>query len=171
MLLPFFASLLSWLLLLAGFAPAGRPVLHAYHASITELRYNAAKQQLELATKVFTDDFEKGLSEGRPAHVDLQTAGPAGTIIAAEYLRRTLVLKTPAGAPLALQFLGMQPEKDSYWLYSKVSVAGPVSGVQIRDAVLLDAFADQMNIVNAEAGGKKLSALLRQGHEQETLRW
>ena len=168
--MPFFASLLSFLLL-AGSAPARRPALHAYHASITELRYNAAKQQLELATKVFTDDFEKGLSEGRPAHVDLQTAGPAGTIIAAEYLRRTLVLKTTAGAPLPLQFLGMQPEKDSYWLYSKVAVAGNVTGVQIRDAVLLDAFADQMNIVNAEAGGKKLSALLRQGHEQETLSW
>ena len=168
--MPFFASLLGVLLMLLG-VPAGRPALHAYHASITELRYNAAKQQLELATKVFTDDFERGLSEGRPAHVDLQTAGPTGALIAAEYLRRTLVLKTPVGALLPLQFLGMQPEKDSYWLYCKVPLTAPASGVQIRNAVLLDAFADQMNIVNTEANGKKLSTLLRKGHEQETLAW
>lgn len=166
-----FAPLLGLVLALLGAPAPARLARHAYHASITELRYNAAKQQLELATKVFTDDFEKGLSEGRPAHVDLQTAGPAGAIIAAEYLRRTLVLKTPTGAPLPLQFLGMQPEKDSYWLYSKVAVAGKATGVQVRDAVLLDAFADQMNIVNLEANGKKVSALLRQGHEQETLSW
>jgi len=163
-----FAPLFGLVLALLG---ARAPAWHAYHASITELRYNAAKQQLELATKVFTDDFEKGLSEGRPAHVDLQTAGPAGAIVTADYLRRTLVLKTPAGAPLALQFIGMQPEKDSYWLYSKAAVPGKVTGVQVRNAVLLDAFADQMNIVNLEANGKKISALLHQGHEQETLNW
>ncbi|AWM33275.1 DUF6702 family protein [Hymenobacter nivis] len=166
-----FAPLLGLVLtLLAPPAPSS-PKLHAYHASITELRYNAAKQQLELATKVFTDDFEKGLSEGRPAHVDLQTAGPTGALIAADYLRRTLVLHTPAGAPLPLQFIGMQPEKDSYWLYCKAAVPGKTTGVQVRNSLLLDSFADQMNIVNLEANGKKSSALLRQGHEQETLSW
>lgn len=167
----FFAPLLGLVLTLLGAPAPARPARHAYHASITELRYNAAKQQLELATKVFTDDFERGLSEGRPAHVDLQTAGPVGAIVAAEYLRRTLVLKTPAGAPLPLQFIGMQPEKDSYWLYSKVSLVGKATGVQVRNSLLLDSFADQMNIVNVEANGKKVSALLRQGHEQETLSW
>ncbi len=166
-----FAPLLGLVLTLLGAPAPTRPALHAYHASITELRYNAAKQQLELATKVFTDDFEKGLSEGRPTHIDLQTAGPAGALVAAEYLRRTLVLKTPAGALLPLQFIGMQPEKDSYWLYCKVAVPGKATGVQVRNALLLDAFADQMNIVNLEANGKKVSALLRQGHEQETLSW
>ncbi|MFD1468364.1 DUF6702 family protein [Hymenobacter caeli] len=166
-----FAPLLGLVLALLGGPAPARPALHAYHASITELRYNAARQQLELATKVFTDDFEKGLSEGRPVRVDLLTAGPQGAILTADYLRRTLVLHTPAGAPLPLQFLGMQPEKDSYWLYSKVAVPGKATGVQIRNAVLLDSFADQMNIVNLEANGKKASALLRQGHEQETLSW
>ena len=39
---------------------------HAYHASIMDVRYNAQKQQLEIALKVFTDDFEKALSTGRP---------------------------------------------------------------------------------------------------------
>ena len=52
------------LLPLAGAAPA----LHAYHSTITELRYNAPKKQLELAVKVFTDDFEKVLSQGQPSH-------------------------------------------------------------------------------------------------------
>ena len=58
-LLAAFVGLLL-LLPLAGAAPAR----HAYHATITELRYNAARKQLELSVKVFTDDFEKALSRG-----------------------------------------------------------------------------------------------------------
>ena len=59
-----FAAFVALVLLfpLAGAAPA----LHAYHSTITELRYNAAKKQLEVSVKVFTDDFEKALSQGQP---------------------------------------------------------------------------------------------------------
>ena len=35
--------------------------------------------------------------------------------------------------------------------------------------MMLDVFADQMNIVNIEANGQKQSALFRAGHEQELL--
>ena len=152
---------------LAGAAPA----LHAYHSTITELRYNAAKKQLELSVKVFTDDFEKAISQGQPTHVNLTEAGPRPLVLATAYLQRTLQLSTPAGAPLQLQVLGMQAENDGYWFYCKAPLPGPISGVKLRQTVLLDAFSDQMNIVNIEAGGKKQSALFRAGHEQEVLTW
>ena len=152
---------------LAGAAPA----LHAYHSTITELRYNAAKKQLELSVKVFTDDFEKALSQGQPTHVNLTEAGPRPLVLASAYLGRTLQVSTTAGAPLQLQVLGMQAENDGYWFYCKVPLPGPVSGVKLRQAALLDAFSDQMNIVNIEANGQKKSALFRAGHEQEVLSW
>ena len=163
------AALVAFTLMfpLAGAAPA----LHAYHSTITELRYNAAKKQLELSVKVFTDDFEKALSQGQPTHVNLTEAGPRPLVLASAYLGRTLQLSTTAGAPLQLQVLGMQAENDGYWFYCKVPLPGPVSGVKLRQAALLDAFSDQMNIVNIEANGQKQSALFRAGHEQEVLSW
>ena len=164
-----FAALVAFTLLfpLAGAAPA----LHAYHSTITELRYNAAKKQLELSVKVFTDDFEKALSQGQPTHVNLTEAGPRPLVLASAYLGRTLQVSTTAGVPLQLQVLGMQAENDGYWFYCKVPLPGPVSGVKLRQAALLDAFSDQMNIVNIEANGQKQSALFRAGHEQEVLSW
>ena len=164
-----FAALVAFTLMfpLAGAAPA----LHAYHSTITELRYNAAKKQLELSVKVFTDDFEKALSQGQPTHVNLTEAGPRPLVLASAYLGRTLQVSTTAGAPLQLQVLGMQAENDGYWFYCKVPLPGPVSGVKLRQAALLDAFSDQMNIVNIEANGQKQSALFRAGHEQEVLSW
>ena len=163
------AALVALILMfpLAGAAPA----LHAYHSTITELRYNAAKKQLELSVKVFTDDFEKALSQGQPTHVNLTEAGPRPLVLASAYLGRTLQVSTTAGAPLQLQVLGMQAENDGYWFYCKVPLPGPVSGVKLRQAALLDAFSDQMNIVNIEANGQKKSALFRAGHEQEVLSW
>ena len=163
------AALVAFTLMfpLAGAAPA----LHAYHSTITELRYNAAKKQLELSVKVFTDDFEKALSQGQPTHVNLTEAGPRPLVLASAYLGRTLQVSTTAGVPLQLQVLGMQAENDGYWFYCKVPLPGPVSGVKLRQAALLDAFSDQMNIVNIEANGQKQSALFRAGHEQEVLSW
>jgi hypothetical protein len=158
------------MLLLLPLVGAG-PALHAYHSTITELRYNAAKKQLELSVKVFTDDFEKALSKGQPKPVSLTEAGPRPLATADAYFQRTLQVSTPAGVRLPLQLLGMQAENDGYWFYCKVPLPGPMAGVKLRQAVLLDAFPDQMNIVNIEANGKKQSALLRAGHEQETLSW
>ncbi len=154
---------LSFLLL---FAPR-----HAYHASITEMRYNGPQKQLELSIKVFTDDFERALSRGQKAPVRLSTPGPLPSVRTAEYLRRQLVIKTATGGPLPFQFLGMQAEKDAYWLYCKVALPRTMAGLQIRNAVLLDVFPDQSNILNLEAGGKKQSVLFRAGHEQELVTW
>lgn len=160
-----FAALL--LLPLAGASLA----LHAYHSTLTELRYNPAKKQLELSVKVFTDDFEKAISQGQPAAVSLTDAGPRPLTLATAYVQRTLQIRTPAGAPLQVQVLGLQHENDGYWLYCKVPLPGPLTGIQLRQAMMLEAFGDEMNIVNIEANGKKQSALFRAGHEQETINW
>ncbi len=163
-------SLLACLLLLWPLG-AATPALHAYHSTITELRYNAEKKQIELSVKVFTDDFEKALSQGQPTAVNLTDAGPRPLVLATAYLQRTLQVATPAGAPLPVQVLGMQAENDGYWFYCKVPLPGALPGIRLRQAMLLDVFADQMNIVNIEAGGKKQSALFRVGHEQQVLAW
>ena len=159
------SALLLWPL--AGAAPAR----HAYHNTLTELRYNATKKQLELAIKVFTDDFERALSSGQAVRVNLSDPGPRPLALTAAYLQRTLRVSTAAGAPLPLQVLGLHAEGDGYWLYCKVSLPGPVAAVQLRHTVLLEVFGDQMNIVNVEAGTKKQSVLFRAGHEQELLSW
>ena len=151
--------------------PLTGAALHAYHSTLTELRYNAAKKQLELSVKVFTDDFEKAISQGQPASVSLTDTGPRPLALATAYVQRTLQVRTPAGAPLQVQVLGMQAENDGYWLYCKVPLPGPLTGVQLRQAMMLEVFGDEMNIVNIEANGKKQSALFRSGHEQETISW
>jgi len=158
------------LLLLPLLALAAR---HTYHSSIMELRINPQQQQVEIALKVFTDDLENALSKGRPQHLTLQD--PRIMPLADAYLRSHLELALPYASsrqprlPLTLQFVGMQPEKDAYWLYAKAKLPRAATAVWLRNTVLLDIFSDQMNIVNAESNDKKVSELYRAGHEQAVL--
>ena len=159
--MPLLLALLLWL----------APARHAYHASITEMRYNAARKQLELSIKVFTDDFEKALSKGQPAHVSLATPGPLPTALASAYLKRTFEVKTLTGKPLPLAFLGLQAEKDAYWIYAKVPLPGPQAGILLRNAVLLDHLPRPGQ--RGECGGweQKAQCPFRSGYEQEEVKW
>jgi hypothetical protein len=161
---------LAFLLVLVPLLALAR---HTYHSSILELRINPQQQQVEIALKVFTDDLENALSKGQPQHLTLQD--PRTVPLADAYLRSHLELALPFTSsrqprlPLTVQFLGMQPEKDAYWLYAKAKLPRAATAVWLRNTVLLDLFSDQMNIVNAEGNGKKVSELYRAGHEQAVL--
>ncbi|HEX8428657.1 DUF6702 family protein [Hymenobacter sp.] len=145
---------------------------HAYHASIMDVRYNPQKQQLEIALKVFTDDFETALSAGRPMAISLdQSPKPLVTQLITDLLRKSLAFGTKPGEVLPLQLLGMQKESDAHWLYCTVKLAKPVTGLSLRHSLLLPTFPDQMNIVNVEAGGKKQSLLFRDGEQEQKISW
>jgi hypothetical protein len=157
------------LLLLALTAAA-----HAYHASIMEARLNPKTRQLEVALKVFTDDLETALSAGQPRHLSLaETPAAQLTPLISGYLRRTVVIGTKPGEALPITYVGQQADKDAHWLYFSVPLpAGPpVQRLTLRHRLLLEQFRDQMNIVNLEAGGKKQSALFREGAEEQQLSW
>ncbi|QDA61019.1 DUF6702 family protein [Hymenobacter jejuensis] len=145
---------------------------HAYHASIMDVHYNAKKQQLEVALKVFTDDFEKALSTGQPAAISLeQSPKPQVTVLTTNLLRKSLAFGSKPGEALPMQFVGIQRENDAHWLYFTVKLAKPLTGIYLRNSLLQSTFPDQMNIVNVDAGGKKESALFRDGEESQKLSW
>ncbi|TGE22274.1 hypothetical protein E5K00_18685 [Hymenobacter aquaticus] len=145
---------------------------HAYHASIMEVRYNAPKQQLEISLKVFTDDFEKALSVGQPRAISFETTPRAQvTQLTTDLLRKSLAFGTKPGEALPLQFIGFEKDHEAHWLYLAVKLPKPTSSLVLRHQLLLPNFADQMNIVNLDAGGKKQSALFRDGNETQRLMW
>ena len=158
------------ILVLALLTAALAAAAHAYHASIMEVRYNAPKKQLEVALKVFTDDFERALSAGQPRSITFEETPKAQvTALITARLTSSLAFGTRPGEALPLKFIGFQKESDAHWLYFAVPLAKPVKGIYLRHRLLLDTFPDEMNIVNVEANGKKQSALFRDGNEVQKL--
>jgi hypothetical protein len=146
---------------------------HAYHASILELRFNPEKQRLEMALKIFTDDLEQDLSGGKskPVRTDQLTRAQLNPLLA-DLLRRSVQFSTRPGEPaLPLTLVGLQKEKDAYWVYFTAPLSAKATGVTLRHQLLLNLFPDQMNIVNLEARGQKQSLLFRDGETQQQLKW
>ncbi|GGG62189.1 DUF6702 family protein [Hymenobacter glacieicola] len=169
-----FPSYIRRILLVAGLLLAGQLAAwaHAYHASIMELRFNPEKQRLEMALKIFIDDLEKGLSVGKPTPIRTDQLSRAQlNPLLMDLLRRSVQFSTRPGETLPLTLVGLQKEKDSYWLYFTAPLPASASGLTLRHKLLLDLFPDQMNIVNLEAKGQKQSLLFRDGEEQQQLKW
>ncbi|TGE19257.1 DUF6702 family protein [Hymenobacter elongatus] len=161
-----------FLFLLAACLCSLAAVAHAYHASLMEVRYNAPKQELEVALKVFTDDFEKALSVGQPRPVSFeQTPKSLLTPLITELLRNSLAFGSKPGEVLPTQLIGFEKERDAHWLYLAVKLPRPTTMLVLRHKLLTNNFSDQMNIVNLDAGGKKQSALFRDGNAEQKLTW
>lgn len=146
-------------------------IAHAYHASIMDVQYNAQKQQLEVALKVFTDDFEKALSAGQAGAVTFDKLTPAQVnALTTALLQRSVAFGTKPGEALPLRFVGVEKDKDAHWVYFSVKMPSkPASTIYLRHSLLLDTFQDQMNIVNLDSGSKKQSALFRAGNDEQKL--
>lgn len=171
--MPFPRSIRRSLLILSLLAVG--PVLawaHAYHASIMEVRFNPEKQRLEMALKIFIDDLEQGLSVGKPTPVRTdQLSRTQLDPLLMDLLRRSVQFSARPGQALPLTLVGLQKEKDSYWLYFTAPLPATATGVSLRHQLLLNLFLDQMNIVNLDARGKKQSLLFREGEEKQELKW
>jgi hypothetical protein len=61
--------LYKWLIALTIFTTVG--FAHPVYVSITEVEYNTIEKSLEVSCKIFTNDFEKALSQHYKTPIDL----------------------------------------------------------------------------------------------------
>jgi hypothetical protein len=149
-----------YLLLIGAFLVSFCAQAHPYHTSIGEMHYNPKSQSLEISLKVFTDDLEKSLSETVKKPVILSQKAEIKNQIAI-LLKNSFAIEQ-AGKALPQQFIGLEAEKDTYWLYLEVKVKPELlSELKIRNQLLMETFPDQMNILNLEIKGQKKTLLFR----------
>lgn len=151
---------------LASLAHAPRAAsAHKFHTSFAEANYNAETGSLEVSLRTFPDDLAEALRRrpgGRvpPAEKDRKKAFEEGV---AAYVGETFRLKTAAGEPVKLKWVGMDAGADSVWLYFEAALPGGVEGAELRSTFLADLYDDQVNLVNVRAGKRKASLRFERG--------
>ncbi|HMV85578.1 MAG TPA: hypothetical protein PLD20_22655 [Blastocatellia bacterium] len=139
------------------------PSAHKVHVSVAQMDYNAKAQSAEIAIRVFADDLETALSQHtkRAVKLDPATAGKdkqvADTVMA--YLRGAFELKSKAGRPVRLDWVGMEYQANMFWLYVEGKLPSGLEGAQLRNKVFQELFDDQVNIVNSKLGGKQIGLM------------
>ncbi|WP_237144157.1 DUF6702 family protein [Pontibacter pamirensis] len=157
-------KIFSVLLLIVAFLVTQPVSAHDYHASITDVKYNPNTQSLEVAVKVFMDDLENALSRQAKTKVIYSSSSEEVKKYITEYLHKTLSFELEKGKPLKSRLLGSEEDVDVVWMYVEVPVQkGTLAQLYVKNAILMDLFTDQMNIVNVDYKGETESVLMQRG--------
>ncbi len=150
------------LILQTSFLPSPNSLLlntHAFHTSITEMRYNPKGKSFEISLRVFTDDLEKALSTNNQNKKFIIENTDKNDPIIEQYVRKHFVVTTPKNQKLVYQYIGKEKEGDATWIYLEMPVNESIKGSKIQNSVLMDSFDDQTNIVNIFVNNDKKSYL------------
>jgi hypothetical protein len=128
---------------------------HPIHVSVTNLDVNPQKKEILITYKLYTDDFsllfyhlfEKNIKF--EADKDFSASELA---LVNNYMSAAFKLESGKNT-LLLEFLRKEQDEQSIWLYYKCDMpAGRIKTLMLTNALLLDLFDDQTNLVIVTQG-------------------
>ncbi len=136
---------------------------HAYHVSVTQMQYNAAEKSLEVSIRIFTDDLERTLSENNNMRRFVITNNDQNNSYVEKYIKKNFVITDKKQQVRSVKFLGKEEEADATWVYLEVPLDQGVEGAVLTNSILLDVFADQVNMTNLKYNATKKTYLFKKG--------
>lgn len=164
-----FLFLVTGLLLTVVFINGRSAVLHPVHTSVTQMQYNATEKSFEVSIRLFTDDLETALTkENNNQRVRLSNKDN-NDVLLERYLRKHFALVNARRQRKAFQYLGREQEADATWVYVEIPYNEPIQGSMVQQSALMDAFSDQMNLVNVSYLTQKKTLLFKQNNTLQEL--
>lgn len=138
---------------------ASRPA-HDFHASVTQMQYNPTEKAFEISIRVFTDDLEKALSQELSLAVRIGKDAKSDAILE-KYVRSHFAYTTLQKQAKQISYVGHEVEADANWLYLEMPYTEPFQGGSLKQDVLMEAFDDQVNMVNIKYREQKKTFVFR----------
>lgn len=147
---------------LAWLAAAAAPVLiprlanaHPVHSTLAVMQPDATGVTIRL--RAFADDFSAAVARfaGKRPPVD----SSASTDDIARYASARFGVTTASGRPVAVTICGAERARELYWICLRVESANGASGLSVRNLVLTELHADQVNVVQVKRGNKNRTML------------
>lgn len=158
----------SSFLLLPLFLLAASPK-HEYHVSVTQMQYNPALKSFEVSIRIFTDDFEKGLSDENGKKRFLIKNNDQNDPFVERYIRKNFVLTDAQKKAVNIKYVGKEQEEDATWVYLEISYSGTLAGCKLQNSILMEAFDDQVNMTNLKLSSDKKTFLFKKGQAVQSL--
>ncbi|MEA5404068.1 DUF6702 family protein [Arcicella sp. DC2W] len=149
--------LLLGIIILSSSFKLSNNAFHAFHTSLTEMRYNAKSKGFEVSLRVFTDDLEKVLSHDNQNKKIVIENNDKNDALVEQYVKKHFMLVNSKNQLKAIQYIGKEKEGDATWIYLELPINEAISGLKLKNDVLIDMFEDQTNIVNVFVKEEKTS--------------
>ncbi|MBX2969120.1 MAG: hypothetical protein KF803_07095 [Cyclobacteriaceae bacterium] len=145
--------------------------VHPIHISVTEIEYDEREKELEITTRIFTDDLELAIRAQRndPALELLKL--PAATRLddlVKPYLLQQINIQLD-GKAQKLNYLGHEQDGDAHVFFIQVQPVKKWKSITVQNQVLLETYDDQSNIVHVTVREKTRSMRLIRNNAAGTL--
>lgn len=129
--------------------------LHPFHISITDIEFDEEAKSIEIAQKIFTDDFEEVLNAYSTDKVDLTSDDQkeANDVLIKKYVTEKIRFEIN-GKPADFEFLGTQREADAIWCFMEIPKTKRLKSIKVKNTLLFEMFEDQMNLVHVKRSGE-----------------
>jgi len=145
-------------LLLATAGLLATPAVHPLHTTHTDLRQRGG--EVEITVRAFTDDLHRAVAARERLTDDSALV---------RYVRTALTLTDSAGRVAALALVGTRIDGDITLVMLRVTLPRGLAGVRVRQAMHMELFDDQVNVMRAEYGGRQTSLLFTPGDPARAL--
>lgn len=137
---------------------------HKFYASLAEINYNEETRSLEVSLRIFADDLERTLTkrERRAIYLD-RTPGVAKLVTA--YLQERFEVRGRDGKIKQVKWVGMESKIDSTWLYFEIPITKGLDGARLRNRILLEMYAEQVNTTIVKVKGKQQDFIFKTGDD------
>ena len=135
--------------------------VHKFYVSVTEVTYAESKNRIEITTRIFIDDLEKGLEKKYNKKINLATKEEIPE--AKEFIKGYLNQRVQANVnnkTTEVIFLGSEVENDVLICYLKIDFSEKITTFELYNNVLTEIYADQQNLIHTNINNTKRSFLL-----------
>jgi hypothetical protein len=129
---------------------------------------------LEVAVRVFADDFEAALSERAKRKISLARTPVAEVdALAHSYVAETFVVKVSDATVTERRWIGreIKDAENELWIYFEIPLPAGIEGTGIRHGVLFDVYRDQLNSVLVRDADRKTTLVFLPAHGMKTVRF
>ncbi len=136
------------------------PLSHPIHVSITEINWNESTKSLEIAHKIFIDDLEDALEKQFNLRFYLATnkEHEETDIYLKKYLSQHFELHGNQKS-LICHYLGKEYEEKAVWIFAEVQGIRKLKNLEVRNAILVDLYADQDNLLHFQKNKKHIKSI------------
>lgn len=133
-----------------------------FHSSMTKVDYNPANGVLKFTTKMSAPDLQSALNVNSKS-AEFKDA-------AKRYVSQNISVRVN-NSPISLTYTGSQVNGESVRVYYESAGVNNVETLQIKNTILLNEFASQMNVVNIAYKGIQKTMTFQRGKEVDQVRF
>jgi hypothetical protein len=136
-------------------------VLHPFYVSVTEIRHDAASNELQVSCRIFSDDLENVLKKQSKQSVDIihPVNRTQTDSLVAGYLNKHLFL-TIDGKAVRLHYIGYKIEEEAAWCFLEAENLPRFKKIHVKDDILYTEHPNQINMIHVILNGERKSTKL-----------